>query len=252
MDNRPIGVFDSGLGGLTVVKELIKLLPHEDIIYLGDTARVPYGNRSAAAITKFAFEDVGFLLTKNVKCVVVACNTVSAVAGIDLKNKIKIPVFDVIEPVLKLTKADKIAVIGTRATIKSQAYKVDYSISCPLLVDFIEEGKIDGKALEITLRNYLVPLKSKNISTLIMGCTHFPIIEKLIQKEVGVGVKLINPGKLVSGVVADYLSDHKMLRNSKSKPNLKFFVTDLTDQFTHTAKMFLGKQISIQRVELGK
>jgi glutamate racemase len=248
MDDRPIGVFDSGLGGLTVVKELIKLLPHEDIIYLGDTARVPYGNRSKEIITKFAFEDANFLLTKNVKCIVIACHTVSAVAGKTLKNKIKIPLFDMITP----TSLGKTAVMGTRATIASGAYKVDYSVSCPLLVDFIEEGKINGQALEITLHNYLVSLKSKNLSTLIMGCTHFPIIEKLIQKEIGKGVKLINPGKLVSGVVAEYLSDHKMLKSSKSKSNLKFFVTDLTDQFTHIAKMFLGKDITIQQLELEK
>jgi glutamate racemase len=246
MNNRPIGVFDSGLGGLTVVKELIELLPHEDIIYLGDTARAPYGNRSEEVITKFAFEDVNFLLQKKVKCIVVACHTVSAVAGKTLKKKIKIPVFDMIIP----TSLGKTAVMGTRATINSCIYQVDYSVSCPLLVDFVEEGVTNGPALEITLHNYLVPLKSKNLSTLIMGCTHFPIIEKLIQKEMGKGVKLINPGKLAAAEVARYLSDHKMLKSIKTKSKFRFFVTDLTDQFVVTAEMFLGKRIDIQRIEI--
>ena len=244
MDNRPIGVFDSGLGGLTVVKELVKLLPHEDIIYLGDTARVPYGTRSKETIIKFSFEDADFLLKKDVKCIVIACNAASAVAGKDLKNRIKIPVFDVIEPAIneaQKTKKGKIAVIGTRATIASGAYKVDYSVSCPLLVSFIEEGEIKSEALEIVIKNYLKPLKSKNIDTLIMGCTHYPIIEEAIQKEMGKGVKLINPGKSVSKEVAKFLIDNNMENDSSSNPKLKFYVTDLTDQFIKTAKLFLGK-----------
>jgi glutamate racemase len=255
MNNRPIGIFDSGLGGLTVVKELIKLLPYEDIIYLGDTARVPYGTRSKETIIKFSLSDADFLLKKDVKCIVIACNTASSVAGKTLKNKIKIPVFDVIEPAMKDARKStkgKIAVIGTRAAIGSGAYKVDYSVSCPLLVVFIEEGEIKSKALKIVINNYLKPLKNKSINVLILGCTHYPLIEKLIQKEMGKGVKLINPGKSVSKEVVKYLTENRLLCDNKLKPSLKFFVTDLTDQFVKTAEMFLGKKLgnTVKRIEL--
>lgn len=244
MNNQPIGVFDSGLGGLTVVKELVKLLPHENIIYLGDTARVPYGTRSKEIIIKFSLSDVDFLLKKNVKCIVVACNTASSVAGKTLRSRSQIPIFDVIEPALKdacKIRNGKIAVIGTRATIASGAYKVNYSVSCPLLVPFIEEGEIKSEALEIVIKNYLKPMKSKNIDTLIMGCTHYPIIETAIQKEMGKGVKLINPGKSVSTGLTKYLTENNMLRGNRLKPKMEFYVTDLTDQFVKTAEMFLGK-----------
>jgi len=253
LDNRPIGVFDSGLGGLTVVKELIKVLPNEDIIYLGDTARVPYGTRSKETVIKFSFDDANFLVNKKVKCIVVACNTASAMAGDDLKKKIKIPVFDVITPALrgakKISKL-KIGVIGTRGTIGSGAYKADYSVACPLLVPFIEEGYIDSEALKIIIRDYLKPLKNK-ISTLILGCTHYPIIESLIQKEIGNNVLLINPGKSVSVEVLNFLTKKKMLSNSKNHKK-EFYVTDLTDRFTKVAEMFLGENIkpSLKKINL--
>lgn len=241
MDNRPIGVFDSGLGGLTVVKELVRLMPHEYVIYLGDTARVPYGTRSTETITKFAFEDVNFLLTKNVKCIIIACNTVSAVAGKLMKSKVNVPVFDVISSVLAEVKSKNVAVIGTRATITSGAYKTKYALSCPLLVPFIEEGDITSEALKLVTKEYLRPLKNKKIQTLILGCTHYPIIEKLIQHEVGKDVQLINPGKSMASKIAKYLTDNNLVTALKASGKLEVYVTDLTERFTQVAKMFLGQ-----------
>ncbi len=159
MDNQPIGIFDSGLGGLTVFKQISKLLPNEDLIYLGDNARVPYGNRSMETVIKFSFEDANFLLKKNVKCIVIACNTSSALAGAELKEKLKIPVFDVITPALadakKVSKSGKIGVIGTRGTIGSGAYAVPFPKACPLFVPFIEEGEIKSEALRTIAKDYL-------------------------------------------------------------------------------------------------
>ena len=251
-DNRSIGIFDSGLGGLTVVKEILKILPNEDVIYLGDTARVPYGTRSGETIIQFSLEDAAFLLKRKVKCIVIACNTSSAYASKTLKNKLEIPVFDVISPALKEAKKiskGKIGVIGTRGTINSKSYKVDYSVGCPLLVPFIEEGDINSKALKLVLQSYIKPFKGK-ISTLILGCTHYPIIEKMIQKEIGISVKLVNPEKTVVGELSDFLSKNNMLNNKNTKGKKEFYVTDLTDRFTKVAEMFLGEKIKGNLVKI--
>jgi len=250
LKNLPVGVFDSGLGGLTVVKEIINVLPNEDIIYLGDTARVPYGTRSKIAVIRFSLEDAKFLIKKKVKVVVVACNTASALAGKELKKKLKIPVFEVVTPALKeakkISKKGKIGVIGTRGTVQSGAYKVSHLQACPLLVPFIEEGETDGKAIEIVLKSYLSPLKGK-IDTLIMGCTHYPIIEKPIGKEIGKKVKLINPAKCVANELKEYLTRKKLL-NPKKKPGRKeYYVTDLTTHFKNILTLFLGDRISVLR-----
>lgn len=256
MDNNAIGIFDSGLGGLTVVKEIIKLLPDEDLIYLGDTARVPYGTRSKETIIKFSFEDANFLLEKNIKCLVIACNTSSALAGAELKKKLKIPIFDVITPALKeakeISKSGKIGVIGTRGTIGSGAYSVPFSRACPLFVPFIEEGEVEGDAMEIIAKNYLEGFKKDNIDTLILGCTHYPIIKNVIKREVDNGVKLIDPGISVAKEVFGYLTENKMLNTQKNIGNKEFYVTDLTERFTKVAEMFLGEKIKnqLKKVEL--
>lgn len=253
MDKRPIGVFDSGLGGLTVVKEIKKVLPNEDIIYIGDTARVPYGTRSKRIIQKFSLEDANFLLKHKVKCIVIACNTSSALAGSFLKKKLKIPVFDVINPALKKankpTVNGKIGVIGTRGTIASGAYNVKYSQACPLFVPFIEEGELKSSALQLIAKKYLSKFKGK-IDTMILGCTHYPIIQKLIHEEVGKKVKLINPGKCVSFEVKKYLFENKLINKQKKKGKVKYFVTDLTDRFTKVAEMFLGSKMGCNLKEI--
>lgn len=247
-DNRPIGIFDSGLGGLTVIRQLSKVLPKEDLIYLGDTARVPYGTRSRDTILKFSFEDAQFLLEKNVKLIIVACNTVSSVAALDLKRKIKIPIFDVIGPTLRYVNKKfgkkNVGVIGTNATIASGAYDVGLGIACPLIVPFIEEGEINSKALRLVVRKYLNNFKNSNIKALILGCTHYPIIEKMIQEEIGNRVKLINPEKLVSLEVKRYLVEHKLLTSRARSGKRTYFVTDLTDRFKNVAEIFLGYSIS--------
>lgn len=256
MKNRPIGVFDSGLGGLTVVKQIKKLLPHEDIVYLGDTARVPYGTRSKETIIKFSFEDANFLMKKDVKCIVIACNTASALAGKELEKMLKISVFDVITPTLKyaksLTKNKKVGVIGTLGTIGSGAYTVDFATPCPLFVPFVEDGNVDSEALKIIAKSYLSNFKKEHVDVLIMGCTHYPIIQDIIQKEIGKNVKLIDPGRAVSEELKYSLTKNDLLNGQKGSGKINYFVTDLTDRFTKVAEMFLGGKIKgrISKVSL--
>lgn len=263
INNRPIGVFDSGLGGLTVVKEIQKILPHENIIYLGDTARVPYGPRGEATIKRFSEENTKFLISKNVKAVVIACNTSSAIAGSYIKRKFKnIPVFEVI----KSASGDaagvgtKIGVIGTYGTIGSGAYpekilkfkpnaKV-YPQACPLFVPFIEEGEVGSSALKIVAEKYLSELKKQKIDTLVLGCTHYPIIKDVIAEFIGSRVNLINPGVSVAREVALYLKDNNLLNTQKNKGKIGYFVTDLTERFTKMAEMFLGRKIKHKLVRV--
>lgn len=247
MNNKPIGIFDSGLGGLTVVKEIIKRLPNEDIIYLGDTARVPYGTRSKEIVREFSFDDANFLLSKKVKCILIACNTSSALAGIQLKKKTNIPVFDVIDPAMKtakkISKNGKIGVIGSRGTISSGAYKVFFSKACPLFVPFIEEGEVNSKALHIVVKEYLSDFKNKKIDTLIMGCTHYPIIKNIIKNVLGTEINLVNPGESVAKEVSDYLIKNDMLNSQKTIGKRSYFITDYTERFIKVAEMFLGSRI---------
>lgn len=264
MDNRPIGIFDSGIGGLTVVKEIREVLPYEKIIYLGDTARVPYGTRSKKTVEKFALEDANFLIRKNIKCLVIACNTASAFAADLLKKKIKIPVFEVITPVAKqinlFTKSKKIGIIGTRGTIKSEAYTKEinkrfkeikiYSQACPLMVPLIEEGEIKGVVMDEMIKRYLSLLKKEKIDTLILGCTHYPILIRQIQDEIGKNVVLVNPGKIVAKTLKDYLEKNNLLSKTKIKNNVFYYVTDLTEHFVKTAEMFLGDKIKGKIMEV--
>lgn len=248
MDKRPIGIFDSGLGGLTTVSEISKILPNENIVYLGDTARVPYGTRSKEVVEKFALEDAKFLISRNVKCIVIACNTASAYAGEKIKKQFKIPVFDVITPAieeaLKLSKNGLVGVIGTRATIASGAYdKATFMAkACPLFVPLIEEGEISGKLIALVSKQYLEMFKSSNIDTLILGCTHYPLISKIIQRQLGAKVKLVNSGKEVAVVVKEFLTKNNLLNPIRNKPKKEFYVTDLTQRFTQTAELFLGRK----------
>ena len=255
-NERPIGVFDSGLGGLTVVKELVKILPHEDIVYLGDTARVPYGPRGVETIKKFSEENTKFLIGQKVKAVVVACNTSSAVAAGYLRRKFrKTPIFEVIRPasVEAVRNGTSIGVIGTRATINSHAYLKNISRAlpqakviekaCPLFVPFIEEGETDGEALKIIAGEYLSDFKKQKIDTLVLGCTHYPIIRSIISGIVGKNVTLINPGKSAASEVFYFLKKNNLLNEQKRRGTVNFYVTDLTDRFTKVAEMFLGKKI---------
>lgn len=266
MDARPIGVFDSGLGGLTVVKEIIKLLPFENIVYLGDTARVPYGTRSKETIVKFSLQNTKFLVENGVKCVVVACNTSSAVAFPFVKKKFKIPIFEVIskasQKAIEETGNVKVGVIGTRATIASHAYKNKinklnskikvYEKACPLFVPFIEEGEIGGKLLLSLARKYLTPFKKQKIDTLILGCTHYPLIARKIKSIMGPKVKMVSCGKELALYLKDYLAKNKMLNNQNTLGEKKYFVTDLNPRFITIAEMFLGQNIAkdVQKINI--
>lgn len=246
--NKPVGVFDSGLGGLTVVKEIIKVLPQEGIVYLGDTARVPYGTRSNGIIKQFSEENVNFLLKKNVKCIVIACHTSSAVAGNYLKKEFhNIPIFDVVTPVLKSLEESKkkIGVIGTRATINSKVYsklnKV-VQVPCPLFVPFIEEGEIKGKLIENLVIKYLGKLR---VEILVLACTHYPIIRGVIKKVLP-NTKLINPGVLIAGKLKKYLIKNNLVNYQRATAKKSFYVTDLNERFIKVSQMFLGENYRVK------
>lgn len=263
MDTRPIGVFDSGIGGLTVVKEIRKLLPNESIVYLGDTARVPYGTRSPEIIRKFAVEDANFLLTKGVKCLVVACNTASAYSIDTLRELVDVPVFDVIAPAAKrateLTKVYKVGVIGTRATILSNIYERSVKAinpktiveqrSCPLFVPLVEEGEIESSLALVVAEHYLSDWEN-DIDVLVLGCTHYPLLLNSIYSVMGNSINYINCGVELAKDLSKYLADAKML--SDSSPTFQCYVTDLTDRFVTVGEMFLGQSLSgvIEKVDL--
>lgn len=263
-DNRPIGVFDSGLGGLTVMKEIIKLLPNEDIVYFGDTGRVPYGTRSSATIEKYALQDQKLLLKNDVKLIIAACGTVSSVA----KNAAKqstVPYFGVVEyaarQAAKATKNQKIGVIGTAATIKSAAHEdhikeilpnaTVIAQCCSLFVPLVEEGWVskDNLAVYETAKKYLEPIKQAGVDTLILGCTHYPLLKDVIADIMGDGVTLINMGEATAMYVADYIENNSLKSNNQGA-NYRFMVTDKTASFSKTASLLMGKNIESENIEL--
>lgn len=257
ISKNPIGVFDSGVGGLTVVKELMKILPGENIIYFGDTARVPYGTKSEKTIREFSVQNTKFLLSQNVKVIVIACNTSSAIALNDIQSIANLPVIGVIEPgavaSVGTTKNKRIAVIGTTATISSKAYEKKiksldmtievYSKACPLFVPIVEEGWFNHKIAYLAAEEYLTELKRYSIDTLVLGCTHYPLLKDTIQKVMGEKVKLIDSGVKTARVVKKILQENNLLNQSEQRPYYKFFVSDLPQQFKKIGEMFLGKEI---------
>ncbi len=254
MDNRPIGVFDSGVGGLTVLRELYKLLPNENLIYFGDTARVPYGTKSKKTITAFAGQVVEFLLKKNVKLIVAACNTVSSNSLGYLKRKYNVPIIGVIKPgvelAVKLDKNLRIGVIGTQSTIKSNKYQSlllkknrkfkIFAKACPLFVPIAEEGTLNHKIDDLAIENYLSNMKSKKIDTLILGCTHYPLLFKSIKKFFNSGTHLINSGYAVSLNVEKLLHENDMLCSRKQEGKMSLFVSDLNDGVLNVARQALN------------
>ena len=264
-DNRPIGVFDSGLGGLTVLKELQKVLPNENIVYFGDTGRVPYGNKSNENIINYARQDEKFLLSKDVKYIVAACGTVSAVAG-DTAKELPVPFMGVVEnsvkDALSCTKNKKIGVIGTPATINNGAHKrliegfmpeaQVITAYCPLFVPLVEVGWVsenDEVVCEI-VRRYLDPIIKGKVDTLIMGCTHYPVLKKAIKKVVGEDIMLINMGYSTARAVAQQLKDADMLNDGNQNSKREFYVSDVTAGFSKIAALLLGGEISDDVVKL--
>ncbi|HAJ57343.1 MAG TPA: glutamate racemase [Candidatus Omnitrophica bacterium] len=262
MDN-PVGIFDSGIGGLTVVKEVIKLLPHENLVYFGDTARVPYGIKSKETIIKFSLENTLFLLQQDVKMIVIACNTSSSLALPIIRRHFKIPIIGVIMPGAKeavyATKNKKVGVIGTRATINSGAYEEEikrldagikvFSQACPMFVPIVEEGWINDAITTKVAEKYLSVLKSKGIDTLILGCTHYPLLKNKIQQVMGKAVKLIDSAEQVAIEVKQVLSQEGVLNKERSRPSREYFVSDEVAIFKNVAKSFLGNELKeVKRV----
>jgi len=263
----PIGIFDSGIGGLTVVQELHKVLPYEDMIYLGDTARVPYGTKSPETVVRFACEDTQFLIERRVKAVVVACNTASAWALPVLEQRFQIPVFGVIIPgaraALARSKNLRIGVIGTNATIKSQAYNREilarndqaqiFVRPCPLLVPLVEEGWTSHSVTLSVIHEYLEPMLRRNIDTLVLGCTHYPLLKKLIRSVAGKNVTLVDSAETCARYVLERLGHLKLLRGPrKNEGKIYPCVTDDTERFEELAAKFLkGNLEPAVRVQLG-
>ncbi len=267
MSSQPIGVFDSGLGGLTAVKQLRAIMPHENIVYFGDTGRVPYGNRSVATISRYAKQDARFLLSHDVKMVIAACGTVSSTV-LDLSDVLPVPYINVIAPTaaaaVKATKNKRVGVIGTRATIGSCAYKkeiekIDPEImviqrECPLFVPIVEEGFIspDDPIAKLTVERYLKEIKEQQVDTVILGCTHYPILKPVIGEYVGEDVRLIDSGKETAIYASKLLGEKGLLNSSDAEGECSFFVSDRTDDFASIASIFLQSNIgeNVDRVEI--
>lgn len=267
MSNQPIGVFDSGLGGLTAVKQLREIMPHENIVYFGDTGRVPYGSRSVETIRRYAAQDANFLLSHNVKMVIAACGTVSSTAG-DLGEKLPVPYTNVLVPTaaaaVRATQNGKIGVIGTKATIASNSYKKEiekldstvevFQKDCPLFVPLVEEGFIskDDPITKLAVERYLSELKERKIDTLILGCTHYPILKAVIGEYVGMDVRLIDSGKETALYAAKLLEEKNLLNTGSEQGGCQFFVSDRTEGFTNIATIFLHSNIgdNVSRVDI--
>ncbi len=255
--NKAIGIFDSGLGGLTVVREIIKTLPHESVVYLGDTARVPYGVKSPDTVTKYAFQNTEFLLHQGIKFIVVACNTAAAFALKKLQGSFTPPCLGVIAPgvraALKATQSGKIGIIGTAGTISSQAYiqaikdinsqVVVFSQACPLFVPLVEEAWIDHPVTYRIAEIYLEFFKKKQIDTLILGCTHYPLLKEVISDILGPKVALIDSAMFLARELQMILQNKELLNQQKTTGELRFFVTDMPEHFYSLGKLFLKRAI---------
>lgn len=255
--DKPIGIFDSGIGGLTVLKEVIKCLPNEDIVYFGDTARVPYGTKSPHTVIKFSIENILFLLRFKVKLIVIACNTSSSYSLPVLRRDFKVPIIGVISPgaeeAAKATRCGRIGIIGTSATIQSGAYESKikninprlkvFSQPCPLFVPLVEEGWLDDEVTYEIAGRYLKPLKDKKIDTLILGCTHYPLLKGVIKEIAGKGIVLIDSAKQVARYVKEVVCRENLLSRSKKKAGYRFYVNDEPKKFAVSGERFLGRKI---------
>jgi glutamate racemase len=256
--HSPIGVFDSGIGGLTVLRALQERLPQESTVYLGDTARVPYGTKSGDVVTKYSVKNADALMEYGVKLLVVACNTASSVAIPTLRKQLPIPVLGVIEPgahaAAKVTKTGHIAVIGTPGTIKSGAYQRALAserpglqvqaLACPLFVPLAEEGWVEGEVPRLVAEKYLASLRNTKVDTLVLGCTHYPLLSKVISEVVGPGVTLVDSAKATAARAAELLAERDLLKIGLSSVERHFLVTDVPDRFIEVGSRFLGRALS--------
>ncbi len=265
--SAPIGVFDSGIGGLTVVREIMRQLPEEDIIYFGDTARVPYGPKSPETVTRYAHEITAFLQGEGVKNVVVACNTATAHAVESLRDHFDLPITGVIEPgaraAVRASSVHRIGVVGTAGTVSSGAYEraihaLDENVyvtarACPLFVPFVEEGWLDHPAIDLVAQDYLATLRTTGIDALVLGCTHYPLIKSVIARAVGPDIRLIDSAEETAGEVARLLTERGLRHASRNdSPRLRFIASDVPEQFRNVGKRFLGSAIDhVETITLG-
>ncbi len=254
---QAIGIFDSGVGGLTVLKEIVRAVPQEDTIYLGDTARVPYGTKSPETVTRYSRQIASFLVRRDIKLLVVACNTASAVSLEALEAELPIPVVGVIEPgarrAVSVTRSGKVGVIGTEGTIKSSAYtkaikRLAPEIQvltqpCPIFVPLAEEGWTDNDVAHLTAAHYLQGLKDAGVDTLVLGCTHYPLLKKVIAEVMGPDVRLVDSAEETARTVADILAARGGLRPSTEMGNHHYYVTDVPAGFIKVGNRFLGGRL---------
>ena len=266
MDNRKIGVFDSGLGGLTVVREMQKLMPEESVVYFGDIARLPYGSKSKETITEFSHQIMRFLLKHDVKAVIIACGTASANALEDLQKTYDLPITGVVEPgareAARTTKNGRIGITGTEATIRSGAYdrllaELDpqievYSKACPLFVPLVEEGWFKDDITRSVVQRYLAELKTQQVDTLVLGCTHYPLLKRLIGEEIGEEVILVNPSSSVVKEMKEYLLRHDM-QSDAEQGEYEFYVSDSTEKFRQFGQQVLEiENLTVKRINIEK
>lgn len=268
MDNRSIGIFDSGLGGLTAMREVMACLPNENIVYFGDTGRVPYGTRAEDTIIKYSHQDIRFLESFDVKLIVIACGTVSSVALPVLRDMYKTPLVGVVdataEAAAAATKNNKIGIIGTPGTIKSGAYakalqtihpKIQtYSKACPLFVPLVENGHIDTQVAQLVAEEYLEDLKAEGVDTLILGCTHYPLLKTVIARTMGEGVALIEPGVEVARSLERILAERKLFADRTDPEQYQYFVSDTAEGFEELGSLFLNRNIhgKVKKIDIEK
>jgi glutamate racemase len=259
-----IGVFDSGLGGLTVVKEIFRQLPGYGVVYFGDTARMPYGNKSRKMVTKYALQDAEFLVSHGAKIIVVACNTASALAMDELRRKIRVPLFEVVTPAVARAaqvSCGRTGVIGTRGTVKSGVYAVKMRLvspktkvmatACPLFVPLVEEGWLNRPETLMIAKRYLHPLRWRKIDSLILGCTHYPFLRPIVRQVMGSKVVLVDPARETVSRLKHFLRaqpdlDKRLNHNGRRR----FFVSDRTEQFSRLASHWLGGKIKLEESQL--
>ena len=259
-DNRPIGIFDSGIGGLTVLREILNTVPGESTIYFGDNSRSPYGTKSRSTIIRYSLQNMKFLESRDVKMIVVACNTASAYAYEELKARAKVPVVEVVTPgadvACRATKNGKIGIIATKGTISTGVYKKAvedrakelgmnnieiFQQACPLFVSLAEEGWWDTEVTRLTAEEYLKPLKEAGVDTLVMACTHYPLLSKVIKEVMGDGVVLVNTGEATARVVKELLGSEGTASEGNKCPVREFYTSDEPELFEQVAAPFLGE-----------
>ncbi len=259
-----IGVFDSGVGGFTVVRELKKLLPDQPLIYFGDTARTPYGTKGHKTLIQYAREDTRFLLGHGANLIVIACHSAASAATSALRQEFSVPIFEVVSPsvdqAIALTRRKVIGLIGTRATVTSGVYEDAihsrlsgarvYSQACPLLVPLVEEGWLKARETRMIVKKYLRPLRDRQIDTLILGCTHYPLIKGIIQEKVGKRVKIVDASAEVARAVYSYIKAGVQVSKDAIGED-RFFVSDLTPATQGVARLFLGSQVQLEMASLG-